>query len=141
MALWHCELKVSRHSRLFSSGVHGVIMLAALLAPWPANGFYLWFPLFVIIMVSWVWSQTNIRRCQGRLALFSGQKMHWQKAAWKLTRPPWLSRYGMVITLHAFDKTESIRHRSLIRLWVASDSMPPKMWRHLNQLMHQYPDI
>ncbi len=57
-----------------------------------------------------------------------------------MTQPPWFSRYGMMLSLCAFEQPEDFRHKSAIRLWVASDSMPPEMWRYFNQLMRQYPD-
>ncbi|MDC9588141.1 protein YgfX [Xenorhabdus sp. XENO-10] len=140
MVLWNNKLRESRHTRLFSTGVHGAVAIAALLAPWSINGVYFWLPLFAIIISSWMWSQKNIRQCQGRLILFKGKKVHWQKAAWSITQPPWFHRYGMVVMLHAFNQTENMRYQPPIRLWVASDSMSPEAWRHLNQLMRQYSD-
>ncbi|WP_099140947.1 protein YgfX [Xenorhabdus kozodoii] len=145
MVLWNNKLRASRYTRLFSTGVHGVAIIAALLAPWPINstGFWLpffWFPLFAITIRSWVWSQKNIRLCQGRLVLFKGNKVYWQKAAWRIAQPPWFHRYGMVVMLHAFNQTENSRHPPPMRLWIASDSVSPAAWRHLNQLMRQYPD-
>ncbi|WP_426576590.1 protein YgfX [Xenorhabdus stockiae] len=145
MALWNSKLRLSRQTRWFSSCVHGMIALAALFAPWPAKNFYFGFPVLVIpilvmIMVSWVRSQKNIQQCQGRLILLKGNKVHWQNARWEMTQPPWFSRYGMMLSLCAFEQPEDFRHKSAIRLWVASDSMPPEMWRYLNQLMRQYPD-
>nr|WP_306309244.1 protein YgfX [Xenorhabdus anantnagensis] len=143
--MWNNKLRESRHTRLFSTGVHGAVAIAALLAPWSINSVLFWLPLFAIIISSWMWSQKNIRRCQGRLVLFKGKKVHWQKAAWSITQPPWFHRYGMVVMLHAFNRTENgraenMRYQPPIRLWVASDSMSPEAWRHLNQLMRQYSD-
>ncbi len=40
--------------------------------------------------------------------------------------------------LHTLDRAEE--RRASTRLWVASDSMSPSAWRHLNQLMRQYAD-
>ncbi|PHM55729.1 Toxin CptA [Xenorhabdus hominickii] len=115
--------------------------MAVLLAPWPANVFYFWLPLLAIIMASWVRSQNNIRECQGRLVLFKGNKVHWQQAAWKMTQPPWFSRYGIIVVLHAFGRKENSHHQPPIKLWVASDSMSPELWRYFNHVMRQYPDI
>ncbi|MDC9593344.1 protein YgfX [Xenorhabdus sp. IM139775] len=139
MVLWSNKLRGSRHTRLFSTGVHGGAAMAALLAPWPINSACLWLPffwflLFAIISSSWAWSQKNIRQCQGRLVLFKGNKVHWQNAAWSIAQPPWFHRCGMVVMLHAFSR----RDQPPIRLWIASDSMSPTAWRHLNQLMRQY---
>ncbi|MDX7999683.1 hypothetical protein FE394_10800 [Xenorhabdus sp. Reich] len=157
MVLWNSKLSVSRHTSLFSTGVHGGVAMAALLAPWPVNSVYFWLPSLAIIMVSWIWSQKNIRHCQGRLVLLSGNKVYWQKAGWDITQPPWFSRYGILVTLHAVKQTENAYDQravvypvtssvispaiSPVILWVASDSVSPEAWRHLNQLMHQYPDI
>ncbi|CDG20407.1 conserved protein of unknown function [Xenorhabdus poinarii G6] len=138
MVLWNNKLGESRHTRWFSSGLHGAVAIAALLAPWPINGVYFWLPLFAIISSSWMRSQKNIRQCQGRLVLFKGNKVHWQKAAWRITEPPWFHRYGMVIMLHTLSRAEE--RQASTRLWVASDSMSPSAWRHLNQLMRQYTD-
>ncbi|WP_374051448.1 protein YgfX [Xenorhabdus taiwanensis] len=144
MVLWNSELRASRHTRLFSTGAHGAVAIAALLAPWPINSasFWLpffWFSLLAIIISSWAWSQKNIRQCQGRLVLFKGNKVHWQKAAWRIAQPPWFHRYGMVVMLHTFSQAENMRYQPPIRLWIASDSLSPAAWRHLNQLMRQYP--
>ncbi|WP_340615407.1 protein YgfX [Xenorhabdus entomophaga] len=138
MVLWNNKLSISRQTCLFSIGAHGGIAVAALLAPWPTNGIFFWLPLLAIIIISWIWSQKNIRQCQGRLVLFKGNKVHWQKAAWIIAQPPWFSRYGMVVILHALVQAENARHQSPVRLWVASDSLSPEAWRHLNQLMRQY---
>ncbi len=72
---------------------------------------------------------------QGKLILFCGNKVYWQKERWKMTQPPWLSRYGIMLTLRAFEQAESFRHRPNIRLWVASDSMSVKDWRSFSQIM------
>ncbi|MDC9582910.1 protein YgfX [Xenorhabdus sp. PR6a] len=138
MVLWNNKLRGSRYTRLFSTGVHGATAaMAALLAPWPVNGACFWLlPLFVVIISSWAWSQKNIRQCQGRLVLFKGNKVHWQNAAWSIDQVPWFHRYGMVVMLHAFSRHD----QPPIRLWIASDSMSPTAWRHLNQLMRQYSD-
>ncbi|WP_071827279.1 protein YgfX [Xenorhabdus doucetiae] len=141
MVLWNNKLRGSRQTRLFSTGVHGAAAMAALLAPWPVNSTCFWLlffylPLFAIIISSWAWSQKNIRQCQGRLVLFRGNKVHWQNAAWSIVQPPWFHRCGMVVMLHAFSR----RDQPPIRLWIASDSMSPTAWRHLNQLMRQYSD-
>ncbi|WP_340614599.1 protein YgfX [Xenorhabdus thailandensis] len=140
MVLWNNKLRASRQTRLFSTGVHGAVVIAALLAPWPIYSAFLgllffWFPLFAIVISSLAWSQKNIRQCQGQLVLFEGNKVHWQKAAWRIAQPPWLHRYGMMVMLHAFSQAEN----RYVRLWIASDSMSPAAWRHLNQLMRQYP--
>ncbi|WP_047681883.1 MULTISPECIES: protein YgfX [Xenorhabdus] len=137
MVLWHSELRVSLRTRLFSSGVHGIILLVALLTPWFANSFYVWLlPLIIIsIVASWIRSQRNIMQYQGKLILFCGNKVYWQKERWKMTQPPWLSRYGIMLTLRAFEQAESFRHRPNIRLWVASDSMSVKDWRSFSQIM------
>ncbi|MDX7986539.1 hypothetical protein FE392_04205 [Xenorhabdus sp. 12] len=144
MVLWNNELTISRHTRLFSGCVHGGVAWAALLAPWPMNGVYFWLVamLFLsIIMLSWVGSQKNIQRCQGRLVMFKGNKVHWQKAAWRISQPPWFCPYGMLVVLEALGEAENIDGQPPARLWLAFDSMPPGAWRHLNQLMRQYPDI
>ncbi|WP_244182367.1 protein YgfX [Xenorhabdus beddingii] len=140
MVLWNSKLKISRLTCRFSIGVHSGVAVAALLAPWPADTLFFWLPLLAIIMISGIWSQENIRRCRGRLVLFKGNKVHWQTAAWSITQPPWLSRYGMIVILHAFGRAENESHQPPIRLWVASDSVSPEAWRHLNQLMRQYSD-
>ncbi|AYA40837.1 hypothetical protein HZS38_10695 [Xenorhabdus nematophila] len=145
MARWNNELKVSRHTRLFSSSTHGGIALAALLVHKPVNSTYFWFPLLILflttIIVSWMQSQKNIQQCQGRLVLFGSNNIHWQKTVWGIVQPPWFSRYGMILYLHVFDRTGNTCNQPKIRLWLASDSMSPEAWRHLNQLMRQYPDI
>nr|WP_232370296.1 protein YgfX [Xenorhabdus lircayensis] len=140
--MWNSKLRISRHTHLFSTSVHGGVAVAALLAPWSVNGVSFWLPLLAIIMISWAWSRKNIRQCQGRLVLFRGNKVHWQKAAWSIAQPPWFNRYGMVVILHAFGRAEeNSYHPTPIRLWLAADSVSPEAWRHLNQLMRQYPDI
>ncbi|WP_092511092.1 protein YgfX [Xenorhabdus mauleonii] len=146
MVLWNNELTISRHTRLFSSCVHGGVALAALLAPWPISDVYFWLPSFVIIillaviMMSWIRSQKSIHRCQGRLVLFKDNKVHWQKAAWSINQPPWFCHYGMVVVLDAFGDVDNTGDQPPARLWLAFDSMSPEAWRHLNQLMRQYPD-
>ncbi|REF27425.1 toxin CptA [Xenorhabdus cabanillasii] len=137
MALWYGELRISLRTRLFSSGVHGVIALAALLAPWFANSFYVWLlpPIIISIVVSWIRSQRNIMQCRGKLILFRGNKVHWQKERWKITQPPWLSRYGIMLTLRTFEQAESFCLRPNIQLWVASDSMSVEAWRSFSQIM------
>ncbi|SIP72658.1 protein YgfX [Xenorhabdus innexi] len=146
MALWHSELKLSRRTRLFSSCVHGLIALAALLAPWPAESFYFWLlivaiPSLALTIMSWVRSQKNIQQCQGQLILLHDNKVHWQNVRWKMTQPPWFSHYGIMLSLCASEQPESFRHKPVIRLWVASDSMPPAMWRYFNQRMRQYSNM
>ncbi|MDR0217628.1 MAG: protein YgfX [Enterobacteriaceae bacterium] len=166
MALWHNKLTISRQVRLFSSGVHGVFALVIISVPWFESGFYFRFamlPMLVIIMLSWKQSQKRIKQCQGELALFSDNTVRWQNKKWSITESPWLSRYGVMISLRtvnskAFNQKELDQEKldqkmsgqtgktyhqpkSTVRLWVASDSMPPAEWRSFNQLVRQYPDI
>ncbi|MBD2779993.1 hypothetical protein ID852_16315 [Xenorhabdus sp. 42] len=152
MALWHCKLSVSRHTCLFSTGAHGgVAVAAALWGLWSVNDIYFWFPVFSVILMSWAWSQKRIRRCQGQLVLYKGNKVLWQKAEWNITQPPWFCRHGMLITFRAYghdNEQAERRYRqrpgissATVTLWIASDSLSSGAWRHLNQLMRQYPDI
>ncbi|SFU27276.1 toxin CptA [Xenorhabdus koppenhoeferi] len=74
-------------------------------------------------------------QCQGKLILFRGNKVHWQKERWKIIQPPWLSRYGIMLTLRPFKQAESFFLPPDIRLWVASDSMSVEDWRSFSQIM------
>ncbi|RAX01461.1 MULTISPECIES: protein YgfX [unclassified Photorhabdus] len=138
MVLWKCDLRVSWHTQLISTCVHGAIALIVLLAPWPADDaifWIFWLPLVLLIIASWGRSQKNIRKSQGLLVLLSDNKLQWKKHEWLIIRRPWLCRYGVLITAQSF------YNQKKIRLWVASDGMSQDEWRHINQLLLQYPDI
>lgn len=107
-----------------------------LLAPWSQGNSVFWLPLLVVVVASWAKSQKNISKIKGVAVLVNGNKVQWKKNEWNIVKAPWLSRYGILLTLEALQGKAQKIH-----LWVARDSVSEENWRNLNQLLLQYPDI
>ncbi|GAB1438219.1 protein YgfX [Providencia sp.] len=107
-----------------------------LIAPWGPNNSMIWLPLLVVVVASWAKSQKNISKIKGVAVLVNGNKIQWKKKEWSIVRTPWLSRYGILLTLEALQGKPQKSH-----LWVAKDALSEENWRNLNQLLLQYPDI
>lgn len=107
-----------------------------LVAPWARAHSMIWLPLLAVVVASWVKSQKNISKIKGVAVLVNGNKVQWKKNEWNIVKAPWLSRYGILLSLEALQGKQQKIH-----LWVAKDSVSEESWRNLNQLLLQYPDI
>ncbi|BDH44700.1 toxin CptA [Salmonella enterica subsp. enterica serovar Choleraesuis] len=134
MAQWRTDIHVSWRAQWLSLAFHGLVALALLLCPWPANLTILWLALLVLIIMSLVCSQRRIRSIEGELALSSDSgELTWQGEKWRLVRKPWLLQSGMLLVLSPLSGGGSRR------LWVAADSMDGGAWRDLRRLILQSP--
>lgn len=136
MVLWKSNLSISWKTQLFSTCVHGVIGMFLLLTPWSPGNSMIWLPLLVVVVASWAKSQKNISKIKRVAVLVNGNKLQWKKNEWRILKAPWLTRYGILLTLEALQGKPQKIH-----LWVAKDALSEENWRNLNQLLLQYPDI
>ncbi|EKN4699813.1 protein YgfX [Yersinia ruckeri] len=125
MAQWRCDLRVSWRTQLFSLLVHGVLVLLTLVVPWPDGFTPLWLILLTLVVFECIRSQKNITSRQGEIRLKAGNLLIWKWQEWTLVRPPWITRYGVLLSL------QGAGSRRRKRIWLASDSMSEEKWREL----------
>ncbi|MDN0087741.1 protein YgfX [Yersinia nurmii] len=125
MAQWRCDLRVSWRTQLFSLLIHGVLVLITLVAPWPDGCTPLWLILLTLVVFECIRSQKSITSRQGEIRLKAGNLLIWKRQEWKLVRQPWITRYGVLLSLQG---AGSQRRK---RVWLASDSMSEDEWREL----------
>ncbi len=128
MALWHSELRISWRAQWISLLLHGVVILALLLAPWPASYTVVWMLLLTLAVFECVRSQRRIRSRQGDIALLEGRQMQWRQQQWLIHGRPWIIRRGILLTLRSAKGSQE-------KLWLLSDSMSEDEWRQLRQLL------
>lgn len=128
MAQWHAELRVSWRAQWISLLLHGVAILALLLAPWPASYTLVWMLLLTLVVFECVRSQRRIRSREGDIALLEGGQVQWRQKRWHITGRPWMTRQAMLLTL----RTPSGDRE---KLWLLRDSMDEEAWRQLRQLL------
>ena len=136
MVLWKSNLSISWKTQFFSTCVHGAVGMFLLVAPWAPAHSMIWLPLLAVVVAIWAKSQKNISKIKGVAVLVNGNKGQWKKNEWNIVKAPWLSRYGILLSLEALQGKQQKIH-----LWVAKDSVSEESWRNLNQLLLQYPDI
>lgn len=126
MALWHSDLRVSWRAQWISLLLHGVAILALLLAPWPASYTVVWMLLVTLAVFECVRSQRRIRSREGDIALLEGRQIQWRQQQWQIHRRPWMTRQAILLTLRSAKGVQE-------KLWLLSDSMSEEEWRQLRQ--------
>ena len=126
MALWHSDLRVSWRAQWISLLLHGVVILALLLAPWPASYTVVWMLLVTLAVFECLRSQRRIRSREGGIALLDGRQMQWRQQRWKIHGRPWIARQAIFLTLRTAKGVQET-------LWLLSDSMSEDEWRQLRQ--------
>lgn len=128
MVLWRCNLRVSRYARVGSLSLHGTVILALLLASWPASvGFTLLWAILLPLVLGECWrSQQRIAQCDGDLVLLAGHTVRWRQQHWQMPAPPWISRRAILLPL----RNEAGQRE---RLWLFADAMASRDWRLLRQ--------
>ena len=128
MVQWQCNLRVSWFARFSSLLLHGAVILALLLAPWPASYGYtlLWASLLVLVVLESVRSQRRILNRGGDLALLPGDIWRWRQQPWQMPVPPWITRQAILLSLR-----NNAGQRE--RLWLFADGMEKSEWRLLRQ--------
>lgn len=104
-------------------------MLLILIAPWPEGVWLIWLVLLTLVVFQCVRSQKRIAAVQGELRLLADRRFCWHGRELMLAKKPWMPGYGMLLTL------QPMEGKTCCRLWLASDSMGKKEWRHLHQLL------
>ncbi|WP_456863639.1 protein YgfX [Ewingella americana] len=138
MALWQCDLRVSWRSQLISLGIHGAIMLLILLAPWSAGYWPVWMTLLLVVIFECIRSQRRITTRHGEISLLDNQRVIWQQQEWVITKPAWMLKSGMLLSLQREKRKGGLRQAmksSRQKLWLSSDSMSQEEWRRLRQLL------
>ncbi|MGB9097630.1 protein YgfX [Erwinia sp.] len=126
MALWHSDLRISWRAQWVSLLLHGVVILALLLAPWPASFTLVWMLLLTLVVFECVRSQRRIRSREGGISLLEDQQLHWRQKRWQICGRPWMTRQAIFLKLRSTKgETE--------RLWLCRDSMDEDQWRELRQ--------
>lgn len=138
MALWQCDLRVSWRSQLFSLAVHGILILAILLTPWPSDDWMIWLALLIIVVSQAIRSQRRISARHGEISLLEQDRLLWRKQEWKIKQPVWMIDSGILLTLRREHAPRGWLHAIRGRkhkLWLASDSMSEEEWRRIRQLL------
>jgi toxin CptA len=121
-----------------SLGIHGGIMLAILLAPWPAGYWPVWMTLLLVVIFECIRSQRRITSRHGVISLLDNNRLIWQHEEWVIKKPVWMIDSGILLSLHREKRKGGLRQamrRSRRKLWLASDSMSQEEWRRLRQLL------
>lgn len=126
MALWHSELRVSWRAQWISLLLHGVVILALLLAPWPASYTLVWMLLLTLVVLECVRSQRRIRSREGDIALLEGRQMEWRQKRWRIQGRPWMTRQAILLTLRSAKGERE-------KLWLLRDSVSEEAWRQLRR--------
>lgn len=126
MALWHSDLRVSWRAQWVSLLLHGVVILALLLAPWPASYTPVWMLLLTLVVFEAVRSQRRIRGREGDIALMENREIAWRQQRWAICGRPWMTRQAIYIALCSAKGEKE-------KLWLLRDSMDEAAWRQLRQ--------
>ncbi|OON39532.1 hypothetical protein BTJ39_12815 [Izhakiella australiensis] len=124
MALWQSELYVSWRAQWLSLVLHGIVMLALLLAPWPTNYTLVWVVLLILVVLESIRSQRRISSREGAIALLPGRQLHWRNRQWSIVRRPWIGQQAILLTLRGVSGGRE-------NLWLMRDSMSTRDWRRL----------
>ncbi|WP_041692112.1 protein YgfX [Erwinia billingiae] len=126
MALWHSDLRISWRAQWISLLLHGVVILALLLAPWPASFTLVWMLLLTLVVFECVRSQRRIRGREGVISLLEHQQMQWRQKRWQICGRPWMTRQAIFLKLSSAKGEKE-------KLWLCRDSMDEGDWRALRQ--------
>nr|WP_283249087.1 protein YgfX [Erwinia rhapontici] len=66
MVRWRCNLRASRRAQTLSLVLHGTLILALLLAPWPDSVSLPRILLLLLVLLECQCSRHRIRHCRGR---------------------------------------------------------------------------
>lgn len=131
MVQWQCNLRASRHAQMLSLMMHGGLMLALLLAPWPDSASLPRIVLLLLVLLEYLRSRYRIRRCQGEITLRQGPVVCWEQCQWHMASRPWLTQRAILLPL----QSPTGRRQ---RLWLFADGMENGEWRLLrNQLLNE----
>ncbi|SFN08115.1 toxin CptA [Izhakiella capsodis] len=125
MVLWQSDLRVSWQAQRLSLVLHGVAMMALLLAPWPNHYTLVWIVLLILVVRESVRSQYRISRCEGAIALLLDRQLYWRNQRWNIIGRPWVGQQAILLTL----RSESGERE---HLWLMQDSMSTRDWRRLH---------
>jgi len=126
VALWRSDLRVSWQAQWISLLLHGMVMLALLLAPWPASLTAVWMLLLTLAVFECVRSQRRIRSREGDIALLADRQLQWRQENWRICGRPWMTRQAILLALRSAKGERE-------RLWLLRDSMAEAEWRQLRQ--------
>lgn len=126
MALWHSDLRVSWRAQWISLLLHGLVILALLLAPWPASYTPVWMLLLTLVVFESVRSQRRIRGREGAIALLENSEMAWRQKRWQIVGRPWITQQAIFMALRTANGEKE-------KLWLLRDSMDEEAWRQLRQ--------
>lgn len=126
MALWHSDLRVSWRAQWLSLLLHGLVILALLLAPWPASFTIVWVTLLTLVVFECVRSQRRIRSREGDISLLENKQLQWRQKRWQICGRPWMTRQAILLALRTPAGEKE-------KLWLLRDSMDEEEWRHLRQ--------
>ncbi|WP_042959116.1 protein YgfX [Erwinia tasmaniensis] len=124
MVLWQSELRKSTLARRSSLLLHGMVMLALLLASWPVSATPVRMLLLALVLLDCLRSLRRIRRRQGNIALLGGRALRWRQREWRILSRPWLTRQAILLSLR-----DAKGERE--RLWLFADGMENSSWRCL----------
>ncbi|MEW5288486.1 protein YgfX [Erwinia papayae] len=126
MALWHSDLRVSWRAQWVSLLLHGMVIIALLLAPWPASYTVVWMLLLTLVVFECVRSQRRIGSREGEIALLEGRQFQWRQRRWQISGRPWITRQAILIPLRSAKGEQE-------KLWLVADSMSAEEWRDLRK--------
>ncbi|WP_428945225.1 protein YgfX [Pantoea sp. FN060301] len=126
MALWHADLRISWRAQWISLLLHGAVMLALLLAPWPASYTPVWMLLLTLVVFECLRSQRRIRSREGILRLVAPRELEWRQSRWRLCGRPLMTRQAILLALRSPQGEKE-------KLWLMRDSMDEEAWRQLRQ--------
>lgn len=126
MALWRSELRVSWQAQWLSLLLHGVVVVALLLAPWPARLTVVWMLLLTLVVFECLRSQRRIRSREGDIALLDDGQLQWRQTYWRIGGRPWMTQWAILLTLRSATGERE-------KLWLLRDSMNEAEWRQLRQ--------
>lgn len=126
MVRWRCNLRASRCAQTLSLVLHGTLILALLLAPWPDSASLPRILLLLLVLLECQRSRHRIRHCRGEITLYKGRVIGWAQCQWRMTSRPWLTQRAIRLTLQ---NKAGCRER----LWLFADGMGSSEWRLLRQ--------
>lgn len=109
-----------------SLSLHGVVVIALLLAPWPASLTVVWMLLLTLVVLECVRSQRRIRSREGDIALLADRQLQWRQKHWRICGRPWMTRRAILLALRSAKGERE-------KLWLLRDSMNESEWRQLRQ--------
>lgn len=113
-------------------------MLIILLAPWPAGYWPVWMTMLLLVIFECIRSQRRITSRHGEISLLNNQRVIWQQEEWIISKPVWMLKNGMLLSLQREKRKGGLRQAmksSRQKLWLSSDSMSQEEWRRLRQLV------